>query len=151
KLSVADALEAIRFAEVVVLLLDAQTAYEEQDLRIADLVVNEGRALVIGMNKWDMIERKPGAIPKLREDADHWLPQVQATPVYGISGLTGEGLDRLMQAVIDINATWNRRLTTSLLNRWLERATAAHPPPAVSGRRIRLNYMTQPKARPPSF
>src|SRR5262245_59869727 len=127
KLSVADALEAIRFAEVVVLLVDAQTAYEEQDLRIADLVVNEGRALVIGMNKWDLVERKPGAIGKLREDADHWLPQLKGVPVVAISGLTGEGLDRLMQAVVDIHATWNRRLTTSLLNRWLDRTTAAHP------------------------
>src|SRR5262249_49286719 len=136
KLSVADALEAIRFAEVVVLLVDAQTAYEEQDLRIADLVVNEGRALVIGMNKWDLVERKPGAIGKLREDADHWLPQVKGVPVVAISGLTGEGLDRLMPAVVAIHATWNRRLATSVLNRWLERATSAHPPPAVSGRRI---------------
>jgi GTP-binding protein len=151
KLSVADALEAIRFAEVVVLLVDAQTAYEEQDLRIADLVEKEGRALVIGMNKWDLAERKPGATAKLREDADHWLPQVKGVPVVAISGLTGEGLERLMQAVLDIHATWNRRLATSVLNRWLERATEAHPPPAVSGRRIRLNYVTQPKARPPSF
>src|SRR5262249_57698050 len=107
KLSVADALEAIRFADVVVLLMDAQAAYEEQDLRIADLIVNEGRALVIGMNKWDLVERKPGAIAKLREDADHWLPQVKGVPVVAISGLTGDGLDRLMQAVVPIPSTWN--------------------------------------------
>ncbi|MET0922464.1 MAG: ribosome biogenesis GTPase Der [Xanthobacteraceae bacterium] len=151
KLSVADALNAIRFAEVVVLLIDAERPFEEQDLRIADLIEREGRALVIGMNKWDLVEREPGAIKKLREETDHWLPQVKGAPVVAVSGLTGSGLDRLMQAVIDAHAVWNRRVPTSALNRWLAEVAAAHPPPAVSGRPIRLDYMTQPKARPPSF
>jgi GTP-binding protein len=151
KLSVADALEAVRFAEVVIVLIDAQQPFEEQDLRIADLVEREGRALVVGMNKWDLVESRPGAIKKLREETDHWLPQVKGVPVVAVSGLTGAGLDRLMQAVVDIHAVWNRRVPTSALNRWLAEAAAAHPPPAVAGRRIRLDYLTQPKSRPPSF
>jgi GTPase len=151
KLSVADALNAIRFAEVVVLLIDAERPFEEQDLRIADLVEREGRALVVGMNKWDLVDREPGAIKKLREETDHWLPQVKGAPVVAVSGLTGSGLGRLMQAIIDAHAVWNRRVPTSALNRWLAEVAAAHPPPAVSGRPIRLDYMTQPKSRPPSF
>jgi GTP-binding protein len=150
KLSVADALNAIRFAEVVIVLMDAQTPFDSQDLRIADLVEREGRALVIGMNKWDLIENR-GAIQKLREDADHWLPQVHGVPIVALSGLTGAGLDRLMQAVVDSHAVWNRRVSTSALNRWLPEIVAAHPPPAVSGRRIRLDYITEAKSRPPSF
>ena len=151
KLSVADALNAVRFAEVVVLLMDAQQPFEEQDLRIADLVEREGRGLVIGMNKWDRAERHAGAIKKLREETDHWLPQVKGVPVVAVSGLTGEGLDRLMQAVVDAHAVWNRRVGTSALNRWLAAVVASHAPPAVSGRRVRLDYITQPKARPPTF
>jgi GTPase len=151
KLSVADALNAIRFAEVVILLMDAEKPFEEQDLRIADLVEREGRALVIGMNKWDLVAPEPGAIKQLREETDHCLPQVKGVPAVAVSGLTGEGLDRLMQAVVDIHAVWNRRVGTSALNRWLADVISAHPPPAVSGRRIRLDYVTQPKARPPSF
>jgi GTP-binding protein len=150
KLSVADALNAIRFAEVVILLMDAEHPFEEQDLRIADLVQREGRALVIGMNKWDLVAAK-GGIGKLRQEADHWLPQVKGVPIVAASGLTGDGLDRLMQAVIDIHEVWNRRVSTNALNRWLSEAVASHPPPAVSGRRLKLNYITQPKARPPSF
>jgi GTP-binding protein len=151
KLSVADALNAVRFAEVVVLLMDAQKPFEEQDLRIADLIEREGRALVIAMNKWDLIEPRPSAIKKLREETDHWLPQVKGVPVVAVSGLTGAGLDRLMQAVVDAHALWNRRVGTSALNRWIAEAVASHPPPAVSGRRIRLDYITQPKSRPPTF
>jgi GTPase len=151
KLSVADALQAVRFAEVVVLLMDAEKPFEEQDLRIADLIAREGRALVIGMNKWDLVERRPGAMKNLREEADHWLPQVKGVPVVAVSGLTGEGLDRLMQAVVEAHGIWNRRVGTSALNRWLGEVIASHPPPAASGRRIRLDYITQPKTRPPSF
>ena len=151
KLSVADALNALRFAEVVILLVDAQRPFEEQDLRIADLVEREGRALVIGMNKWDLVEPRPGAIKKLREEVDHWLPQVRGVAALPISGLTGEGLDRLMQAVSDAHAVWNRRTETSTLNRWLGEVVATHPPPTVAGRRIRLDYITQPKSRPPTF
>ena len=151
KLSVADALEAIRFAEVVVVLMDAAAAFEEQDLRIADLVEREGRAIVIGINKWDLKERQAGAIGKMRAEADRRLQQIKDVPLVAVSGLTGEGLDRLMQAVVAANAVWNKRVSTNALNRWLEEAITAHPPPAVSGRRLKLNYMTQPKARPPSF
>jgi GTPase len=151
KLSVADALRAIRFAEVVVTLMDAEHPFEEQDLRIADLVEREGRALVLGMNKSDLVERKPGAIARLRAETDHWLPQVKGVPIIAVSGLTGDGLDRLMQAILDAHAVWNRRIATNVLNRWLAQALAQHPPPAVSGRRLKLNYVTQVKARPPSF
>ncbi len=148
KLSVADALNAIRFAEVVVLLMDVTKPFEEQDLRIADLVEREGRALVIGMNKWDLTE---GSANKLREEADHWLPQVKGAPIVAVAGISGEGLDRLMKAIVEAHAVWNKHVATNPLNRWLEGAISAHPPPAVSGRRISLNYMTQPKTRPPTF
>jgi GTP-binding protein len=151
KLSVGDALRAIRFAEVVVLLLDAEHPFEEQDLRIADLIEREGRALVLAIGKWDLIERRPGAIGKLREEAEYRLPQLKGAPLVAVSGLTGEGHERLMRAVVDAHGVWNRRVPTHALNRWLMSAVAAHPPPAVAGRRIKLNYATQPKARPPSF
>jgi GTP-binding protein len=151
KLSVADAINAIRFAEVVVLLMDVEHAFEEQDLRIADLVEREGRALVIGISKWDLSEKRAGGIARLHEEADRRLPQLKGVPVIGVSGLTGEGLDRLMQAIVDIHQVWNRRAPTHELNRWLGEVTSAHPPPAVSGRRLRLNYVTQAKSRPPSF
>jgi len=151
KLSVADALRAVRFAEVVVLMMDAQNKFEEQDLRIADLIEREGRALVLAVNKWDLVERKPNLISALRTDADHWLPQVKGAPLVGVSGLTGEGIDRLMTAIQQAYAIWNRRVPTAALNRWFEHAVSANPPPAVSGRRLKLNYITQTKARPPSF
>jgi GTPase len=150
KLSVADAINAIRFAEVVVVLMDSEHPFEEQDLRIADLVEREGRALVIGMNKWDLVARR-GAAGKLQEEADERLPQVKGLPIVAVSGLTGDGLDRLMQAILDAHAVWNKRVATNRLNRWLGDAIAAHPPPAVSGRTLKLNYITQAKARPPSF
>jgi GTP-binding protein len=151
KLSVADAINSIRFAEVVVLLMDSEHTFEEQDLRIAALVEREGRALVIGISKWDLGARKAGGIGKLHQEADERLPQVKGVPVVGVSGLTGEGVDRLMEAIVDIHEVWNKRVTTSEMNRWLEDVTSSHPPPAVSGRRIRLNYITQQKARPPTF
>ncbi|WP_316225377.1 ribosome biogenesis GTPase Der [Bradyrhizobium sp. SZCCHNS3052] len=151
KLSVADALRAVRFAEVVVLMMDAQNRFEEQDLRIADLIEREGRALVIAVNKWDLMDGNPGQISMLRRDADHWLPQVAGAPIVAVSGLMGEGIDRLMQAIVEAYAVWNRRVPTAALNRWFEGAIADNPPPAVSGRRLKLNYITQTKARPPSF
>ena len=151
KLSVGDALNAIRFAEVVVVLLDVDNAFEEQDQRIADLVEREGRALVIGVSKWDLKEKTAGAIGKLRELADEKLTQVKGVPLVAVSGLTGEGLDRLMAAIVEAYQVWNKRVPTAALNRWFEAATEANPPPAVSGRRLRLNYITQAKARPPSF
>ncbi|HZP68997.1 MAG TPA: ribosome biogenesis GTPase Der [Pseudolabrys sp.] len=151
KLSVADALNAVRFAEVVVVLLDAENAFEEQDQRIADMVEQEGRAIVIAVNKWDLKEKTVGAIGKLREQAEEKLTQLKGVPLVAVSGLTGEGLDRLMQAILDAYDVWNRRIPTSALNRWFEQAVSAHPPPAVSGRSLRLNYVTQAKSRPPSF
>jgi GTP-binding protein len=151
KLSVADALNAVRFAEVVVVLIDSTHPFEEQDQRIADLAEREGRAVVLAAGKWDLAERKPGAISRLREQAEEKLSQLKDVPVVAVSGLTGEGLDRLMQAILDAYAVWNKRIPTTPLNRWLENALSAHPPPAVSGRRLKFNYITQPKARPPSF
>jgi GTP-binding protein len=151
KLSVADALRAVRFAEVVVLTMDAQNKFEEQDLRIADLIEREGRAIVLAVNKWDLVERKPNLITTMRSDADHWLPQVRGAPLVAVSGLTGEGIDRLMTAIQQAYAIWNRRVPTAALNRWFEQAVSNNPPPAVSGRRLKLNYITQTKARPPSF
>jgi GTP-binding protein len=151
KLSVADALRAVRFAEVVVLAIDAQHKFEEQDLRIADLIEREGRALVIAVNKWDLMAAKPAQISALRTEADHLLPQVRGVPVVAVSGLMGEGIDRLMSAIEEAYAVWNKRVATAALNRWFEQAVDANPPPAVSGRRLKLNYITQTKARPPSF
>jgi GTPase len=151
KLSVADALRAARFAEVVVMMMDAQNRFEEQDLRIADLIEREGRAIVLAVNKWDLVERKPNLISQLRTDADHWLPQVKGAPIVAVSGLMGEGIDRLMKAIEDAYSVWNKRISTAALNRWFEQAIATNPPPAVSGRRLKLNYITQTKARPPSF
>jgi GTP-binding protein len=151
KLSVADTLRAARFAEVVVMMMDAQNRFEEQDLRITDLIEREGRALVIAVNKWDLMPGQTAQISMLRRDADHWLPQVAGVPVVAVSGLMGEGIDRLMQAIVDAYAVWNKRVPTSALNRWFEQAVQTNPPPAVSGRRLKLNYITQTKARPPSF
>jgi GTPase len=151
KLSVADALRAVRFAEVVVLMMDAQNKFEEQDLRIADLIEREGRALVIAVNKWDLMGRQSNLISALRGEADHSLPQVKGVPIVAVSGLMGEGIDRLMSAIEQAYAVWNKRIPTASLNRWFEQAVDANPPPAVSGRRLKLNYITQAKARPPSF
>ena len=151
KLSIADTLNAIRFAEVVVVLVDAQTPFEEQDVRIADLVEREGRAVVIGFNKVDLVERESGTRQRLRELVDRVLPQIKGAPVVAISARSGEGLDHLMKSVIDAHAVWNRRVPTAALNRFLAQASEAHPPPAIRGRRIRLDYMTQPKSRPPTF
>jgi len=151
KLSAADTLNAVRFAEVVIVLLDAQAPFEEQDIRIADLVEREGRAIVLALNKVDLLERQPRLAAQLREQADRVLPQIKGVPVVAVSARTGEGLDRLMDAVRTSHAVWNRRVSTSALNRFLAHAVAEHPPPAIAGRRIRLDYLTQPKARPPTF
>ncbi|MGA0562523.1 ribosome biogenesis GTPase Der [Ancylobacter sp. VNQ12] len=151
KLSVADGLRAARFAEVVVVLMDATHPFEEQDLRIADLVEREGRAVVLAISKSDLVKDQQGFVTRMREDADHSLPQVKGAPVVLVSGLTGEGLDRLVRAIAQVHEVWNRRVATNPLNRWLGEVTSEHPPPAVSGRRIKLRYITQPKARPPSF
>jgi GTP-binding protein len=151
KLSVADSLNAIRFAEVVIVLIDSQTPFEEQDIRIADLVEREGRAIVIAVNKWDLVEREPGALSRLRAEVDRILPQIKGVPVATLSARNGDGLDRLMEAVLQGYTVWNRRVPTAALNRFLARAISANPPPAISGRKLRLDYITQPKARPPTF
>jgi GTPase len=151
KLSAADALRAVRFAEVVVLLLDATIPFERQDLTLADLVEREGRAMVIGLNKWDLVADKSAAAKSMREEADRLLPQLRGVRVIPVSGLTGAHLDRLMEAVIATHEIWNKRIGTGRLNRWLAPVIDATPPPAVSGRRIKIRYMTQPKARPPQF
>jgi GTPase len=151
KLSVADAINAIRFAEVVIVLIDAQTPFEEQDIRIADRVEREGRAVVIGLNKWDAIEPVPGALSRVRAEVDRLLPQIKGVAIVALSARSGEGLDRLMAAVTESHAVWNRRVPTAALNRFLANAVAEHAPPAAQGRRSRLDYITQPKARPPTF
>ncbi|MGB5182388.1 MAG: ribosome biogenesis GTPase Der [Xanthobacteraceae bacterium] len=151
KLSVADALNAIRFAEVVIVLVDALAPFEEQDIRIADLIEREGRAIVIAVNKWDLITVEPGAMGHLRNAVDRLLPQIKGVGITALSAKTGQGLDRLMQAVVEAHAIWNRRVPTAALNRFLAESTSAHPPPALRGRRLRLDYMTQPKSRPPTF
>lgn len=151
KLSVADALRAIRFAETVVIVFDATIPFEKQDLQIVDLVIREGRAAVIAFNKWDMIEDRQAVLADLREKTDRLLPQARGIRAVPIAGQTGDGLDRLMQAIVDTDKVWNKRIATAKLNRWLETQQVQHPPPAVSGRRIKLKYMTQVKARPPAF
>ncbi|MGA7788117.1 MAG: ribosome biogenesis GTPase Der [Xanthobacteraceae bacterium] len=151
KLSVADALNAIRFAEVVIVLVDAQTPFEEQDIRIADLTEREGRAIVIAVNKWDLVEPETGAVSRLRDAVDRMLPQIKGVPVAVLSARSGQGLDKLMEAVLNAHAVWNRRVPTAALNRFLADAIATNPPPALSGRRLRLDYITQPKSRPPTF
>ncbi|WP_185985182.1 ribosome biogenesis GTPase Der [Aureimonas mangrovi] len=151
KLSVADALRAIKFAEVVVVVLDATIPFERQDLQIADLIAREGRAPVIAFNKWDLIEDRQATLADLREKTERLLPQLRGVQAVTISGETGAGLDRLMKAIAATHATWNRRVSTARLNQWLERMVTHHPPPAVAGRRVNVKYMTQVKSRPPTF
>jgi GTP-binding protein len=151
RLSGADTDRAIRFAHVVVLVLDSADMLEKQDLTIARSVIEEGRALVIAANKWDAVEDKNGALKKLRDRLDTSLPQVRGLPVVTISGLTGRNLDRLMDAVLDVYLRWNKRVPTAQINRWLGDVQQMHPPPLVGGRRVKIRYMTQIKTRPPTF
>lgn len=151
KLSVADGLRAVRFAEVVVVLLDVGVPFEQQDLRIADFAETEGRAVVVAANKWDLEEDKPEKLKELRESFERLLPQLKGAPLVTVSAKTGKGLDRLHNAIIKAHEVWNRRVPTARLNQWLSVMTEAHPPPAPGGRRIRLRYMTQVKTRPPAF
>ena len=151
QLAVGSALTAIRFAECVVVVVDATQAFEKQDLAIADLVVREGRAVVFAINKWDCIEDRAGAITELKRELDRLLPQIAGAPLVVISARTGEGVSRLLPAVLAADRAWNSRIATAELNRFLARAVERHPPPAIRGRRIRIRYMTQPKARPPNF
>ena len=152
QLSVTDTLRVIRMAEFVLLLLDADMALERQDLNIARLVVEEGRGLVIVINKWDMVSRGRRALLKsIDERLADSLPQIRGVPVVTLSALHGEGVDKLLPKVFKTYETWNKRVSTGRLNRWLEGVVAAHPPPMAGGRRIKLRYMTQIKARPPTF
>jgi GTPase len=151
KLSASDAIRAIRFAEVVVLLIDAERPLEHQDLTIGDLVTEEGRALVIAINKWDLVEEKQKMLKQLREALAERLAQVQGVALVPLSALSGRGVEKLSKAVLEAYDLWNRRVSTPDLNRWLHEAMARHSPPAVGGRRIKLRYITQPSARPPTF
>lgn len=151
KLAVSDALRSIQYAEIVVLMLDATKPFEKQDLQLADLVVREGRALVIAVNKWDLIKDKNATLSKLKEACERLLPQVRGIPLVTLSGLKGTNIPRLMEAIFKIEKVWNARISTARLNRWLSGMVEGHPPPAVSGRRVKLRYMTQAKSRPPSF
>jgi GTPase len=151
RLSVADTLRTIRFAGTVVLVLDALQPFERQDLTIANLVAEEGRALVLAANKWDAVKDRAAALKQLRDRVAASLPQLQGVALVPVSGLRGSGLDPLMNAVIAADAVWNRRVPTPLLNRWLGAIQERHPPPLVSGRRLRLRYVTQVNTRPPSF
>jgi GTPase len=151
ELAVGDALRAIRFAEVVVLLLDAERPFEKQDLQIADLIVEEGRALVIAVNKCDSVPAPQARLAELKEMCERLLPQIKGVAFVPVSAFIGKGLDQLMRAVLVADALWNKRLPTHALNQWLREAVDAHSPPAVSGRRIKLRYITQSNARPPTF
>jgi GTP-binding protein len=151
KLSVADGLRAIRFAEVVVVVFDATIPFEKQDLQIADLIIREGRALVLAFNKWDLIDNPQEVLAELREKTTRLLPQVRGLQAVPVSAETGRGLDKLMDAVIKTHRVWNSRVSTGRLNRWLETVLAQNPPPAVAGRRLKIRYITQAKTRPPGF
>jgi GTP-binding protein len=151
EMSVASTLEAIRFADCVVVMIDATAPFEKQDLVIADLIAREGRAIVFAVNKWDLLENKAGAISRMREKLDRLLPQVAGAPLIATSARTGEGIERLEAAVTEADKAWNTRISTATLNRFLEEALQRHATPAISGRRVRIRYMTQRKARPPSF
>ena len=150
-LAVGDALRAIRFAEVVVLLLDAEAPFEKQDLTIADFVEREGRGLVFAVNKWDLVPEPQARLAQLKKEAETSLPQLAGALLVPVSALSGQGLGKLMQAAFTVYAAWNKRIPTAELNRWFASALERHQPPAVSGRRIKLRYITQANARPPSF
>lgn len=151
KLSVSDGLRAVKFAEVVVVLLDVEIPFEQQDLRIADLAEREGRAVVIAVNKWDVETEKQVKLKELRQSFERLLPQLRGAPLVTVSAKTGKGIDKLQQAIMRAHEVWNRRATTAQLNRWLGGMVEQHPPPAPGGRRIKMRYATQVKTRPPAF
>ncbi|MCD2322634.1 ribosome biogenesis GTPase Der [Sphingomonas sp. IC-56] len=151
KLSVMDTLRAIDFAEVVVLLLDATRGLEVQDLKIADRVLQEGRALIIVLNKWDVAENASSLFNGVKGALDEGLAQVKGVPLLTVSAVTGKGLDTMMKVAFETRDAWSRRVSTGQLNRWFERAIEANPPPAPGGKRIKPRYVTQNKTRPPSF
>lgn len=151
EMSVGSTLEAVQFADCVVVVIDALQAFEKQDLVIADLIEREGRAVVFAINKYDLAPNRAGLISKMREKLDACLPQCAGAPLIATSATTGEGLDRLLPAVLAADRAWNTRVPTATLNRFLETAMARHNPPAISGRRVKIRYMTQAKSRPPTF
>jgi len=151
KLAVSDALRAIRFAECVVVLIDATLPIERQDLTLCDLVAREGRAVVLALSKWDAVEDKAGTLREVNSKMEDVLPEIRGVPVVTLSAMQGRGIDKLMKAVFDADRRWNLRITTSKLNRWLEGALERNAPPAPSGRRIKIRYATQANARPPTF
>jgi len=153
KLSVGETLRAIRFAEVVILVLDATAPFEKQDLQIADLIAREGRAPLIAFNKWDKVENsvRSATLAELYEQCERLLPQIRGVRAVPVSAQYGRGIDKLMENVELAHEVWNRRISTGRLNRWLATLTAHHPPPAVAGRRLKVKYMTQVKMRPPGF
>lgn len=151
KLSVADTIRALNFAEVVVLLIDATQPFEKQDLSIASLIVQEGRALVIGLNKYDLLENRQEVMKDIAHKLEHSLPQIKGIPIVPVSALTGRGIDKLMPQIFATYQLWNRRISTAKLNKWLAETLAYHPPPSVKGRRTKMRYMTQVKTRPPTF
>ncbi len=151
KMSAGDSLKAIRFAEIVFLVMDAENAFERQDLQIADLVEREGRGLIFVVNKWDVVDEPQAALAAMRERAERLLPQVKGAPVLPVSALTGRGLDKLMPAAAALHENWDAKVKTRDLNDWLSEAVARHPPPAVNGRRIKPRYLSQTKSRPPTF
>jgi GTP-binding protein len=151
KLSVNDGLRAVKFAEIVVVLLDANIPFEQQDLRIADLAEREGRAVIIAVNKWDLERSKQQKLNDLREAFERLLPQLKGAPLVAISAKTGKGLSQLHHAIMRAYKVWNSRISTAQLNQWLSAMIISHPPPAPNGRRIKMRYMTQPKTRPPGF
>ena len=144
-------MRAIRFAEIVVILLDATHPLEKQDLTISDLIFREGRAPVIAVNKWDLVRDKPKRIKELRAEATRLLPQMRGISIVPISAKTGQGIDELINNIFTTYDAWNQRISTSRLNRYLRDAVDAHSPPAVKGRRLKMRYMTQSNARPPTF
>ena len=141
----------MRYAEVVVLLLDATIPFEKQDLAILSIIEKEGRALVIALNKWDLVGHQPGLLKNLIDDAQPVTSFVKGASIVPVSGLTGQGVDKLLEACITASQVWSKRVSTAQLNKWLEKVLEVHPPPAISGRRIKIRYATQPKARPPLF
>ena len=151
KLSVIDGLRAVKFAEIVVVLLDANIPFEQQDLRIADLAEREGRAVIIAVNKWDLERSKQQKLNDLREAFERLLPQLKGAPLVAISAKTGKGISQLNDAIMRAYKVWNSRISTAQLNQWLSAMLISHPPPAPNGRRIKLRYITQPKTRPPGF
>jgi len=151
EMSIASTLDAVRFADCVIVVMDQGAPFEKQDLTIADMIAREGRAAVFAANKWDLVEKRAGAVGRLREKLDRLLPQLAGAPVIGVSAVTGEGIDRLLPSVLAADRAWNTRVPTATLNRFLEGALARHAPPAIHGRRVRIRYMTQPKSRPPTF